>query len=116
MTPIKLQTMSSLSQNTVQSFMRSNGSSGDDSSSIVKNKVTTTNGVCNSDKVGGNGNDKLYSSGNCNDMLRVAWALINLHVVKETIQSEDYNSKKRCYFRPNRMVKKYCRNFYLFPA
>ena len=48
-----------VSQNTLQSFMRSNGSSGNDSSSIIKNKVTTTNGICNSDKVGGNGNDTL---------------------------------------------------------
>ncbi|MGH9996890.1 MAG: hypothetical protein ACRD7F_02640, partial [Nitrososphaeraceae archaeon] len=46
-----------VSQSSVQSTMRSNGSSADDSISIIKDKVTTTNGVCNSEKVGGNGND-----------------------------------------------------------
>ena len=46
--------------------MNSNGSG---SNSLIKDKVTTINGVCNSEKVAGTGNDTLLSSGNCNDEL-----------------------------------------------
>jgi Ca2+-binding RTX toxin-like protein len=49
------------------SSISNNGSTG--SSSLVKDKVTTINGVCNSEKVAGNGNDTLFSAGNCNDVL-----------------------------------------------
>jgi Ca2+-binding RTX toxin-like protein len=35
--------------------------------SLIKDKVTTINGVCNSEKIAGAGNDTLLSSGNCND-------------------------------------------------
>jgi Ca2+-binding RTX toxin-like protein len=83
-----------LSQNTVESFMRSNASSGNDSSSIIKNKVTTTNGVCNSDKVGGNGNDKLYSSGNCNDMLTGGLGADKFTCGEGNDTIRDYNSKE----------------------
>ncbi|HEX5573297.1 MAG TPA: hypothetical protein VFX26_02090 [Nitrososphaeraceae archaeon] len=83
-----------VSQNTVQSFMRSNGSSSDDSSSIIKNKVTTTNGVCSSDKAGGNGNDTLYSSGNCNDMLTGGLGADKFTCGEGNDTIRDYNSKE----------------------
>ena len=83
-----------VSQNTVQSFMRSNASSGNHSSSIIKNKVTTTNGVCNSDKVGGNGNDTLYSSGNCNDMLTGGLGADKFMCGEGNDTIRDYNSKE----------------------
>lgn len=57
-----------VSKSKVMSTMSSsNGGTGD--GSIIKDKVTTTNGVCNSIKIGGNGNDTLFSAGNCNDEL-----------------------------------------------
>jgi Ca2+-binding RTX toxin-like protein len=56
-----------ISKNKVISTMSSNGSTGRDS--MIKDKVTTINGVCSSVKVGGDGNDTLTSSGNCNDEL-----------------------------------------------
>jgi Ca2+-binding RTX toxin-like protein len=56
-----------VSKNKVVSSIKSNSSDG--GNYMVKDKVTTINGVCNSIKVGGNGNDSLYSSGNCNDEL-----------------------------------------------
>jgi hypothetical protein len=55
-----------ISKNKVVSTTSSNDSYGDTS---IKNKITTVNGVCNSFKVGGNGDDSLSSSGNCNDEL-----------------------------------------------
>lgn len=83
-----------ISQNTVQSFMRNNSSSDNDSSSIIKNKVKTTNGVCNSDKVGGNGNDTLYSSGNCNDMLTGGLGADKFTCGEGNDTIRDYNSKE----------------------
>ena len=56
-----------ISNNKIVSTMNSNGSSS--SNSLIKDKVTTINGVCNSEKVAGAGNDTLLSSGNCNDEL-----------------------------------------------
>lgn len=56
-----------ISSNKVVSSVNSSG--GNDSNSIIQDKVTTINGVCNSVKVGGEGNDTIYSSGNCNDQL-----------------------------------------------
>jgi Ca2+-binding RTX toxin-like protein len=55
-----------ISSNKIMSSI-SNNSTGD--SLLVKDKVTTINGVCNSEKVAGNGNDTLFSAGNCNDVL-----------------------------------------------
>ena len=55
-----------ISSNKIMSSI-SNNSTG--SSSLVKDKVTTVNGLCNSEKVAGNGNDTLFSAGNCNDVL-----------------------------------------------
>lgn len=83
-----------ISQNTVQSIIRSNASSGNDSSSIIKDKVTTTNGVCNSDKAGGNGNDTLYSSGNCNDMLTGGLGADKFTCGEGNDTIRDYNSKE----------------------
>ena len=83
-----------ISQNTVQSFMRNNSSSDNDSSSIIKNKVKTTNGVCNSDKVGGNGNDTLYSSGNCNDMLTGGLGADKFTCGEGNDTIRDYNPKE----------------------
>lgn len=83
-----------ISQNTVQSIMRSNGSSGNDSSSIIKDKVTTTNRVCNSDKAGGSGNDTLYSSGNCNDMLTGGFGADKFTCGEGNDTIRDYNSKE----------------------
>lgn len=55
-----------ISNNKVISTVNSNDSD-DSSSSIIKDQVKTINGVCTSTKVGGNSNDTLASSGNCND-------------------------------------------------
>ena len=57
-----------ISNNRVMSTVNSNDSDSI-SSSIIKDQVKTINGVCSSTKVGGNGNDTLASSGNCNDQL-----------------------------------------------
>jgi len=46
-----------------------NTSSTNDSKSTIKNQVIIKNGVCSSEKVGGNGNDILSSIGKCNDEL-----------------------------------------------
>lgn len=56
-----------ISSNRIMSSISNNGSGG--SNSLVKDKITTINGVCNSEKIAGNGNDTLLSSGNCNDEL-----------------------------------------------
>jgi Ca2+-binding RTX toxin-like protein len=55
-----------ISNNKIVSTMSSNGS---DNNSLIKDKVTTINGVCNSEKVAGAGNDTLLSMGQCNDQL-----------------------------------------------
>jgi len=56
-----------ISKNKVTSTMNSNN--GGNGNSIIKDQVTSINGVCSSIKIGGNGNDTLASSGNCNDEL-----------------------------------------------
>jgi Ca2+-binding RTX toxin-like protein len=83
-----------VSQSSVQSTMRSKGSSADDSISIIKDKVTRTNGVCNSEKVSGNGNDTLYSSGNCNDMLTGGLGADKFTCGEGNDTIRDYNSKE----------------------
>jgi len=55
-----------ISKSKVTSTVNNNGSDGS-SSSLVKNQIKTVNGECSSTKVGGNGDDILASSGNCND-------------------------------------------------
>lgn len=52
-----------ISSNKIVSTMNTNGSGN----SLIIDKVTTMNGVCNSEKVASAGNDTLLSSGNCND-------------------------------------------------
>ena len=49
------------------SAVTSNNSAGD--GSVIRNQVTTINGVCTSNTVGGAGNDTLASTGECNDQL-----------------------------------------------
>jgi hypothetical protein len=83
-----------VSQNTVQSIMRSNSSSSGDDSSIIKDKVITKNGVCNSEKVGGDGNDTLFSSGNCNDMLTGGLGADKFTCGEGNDIIKDYNSKQ----------------------
>ena len=57
-----------VSNNKVSSFAsNSNNSAGADS--IIKNQISTVNGVCTANAVGGAGNDTLASSGVCNDQL-----------------------------------------------
>jgi hypothetical protein len=57
-----------VSNNNVSSFVsNSNSSAGADS--IIKNQISTVNGVCTANAVGGAGNDTLASGGVCNDQL-----------------------------------------------
>jgi hypothetical protein len=57
-----------VSNNKVSSFAsNSNNSAGADS--IIKNQISTVNGVCTANAVGGAGNDTLASTGVCNDQL-----------------------------------------------
>ena len=56
-----------ISNNKVMSMIGGNDSSS--GNSMIKDKVTVTNGVCHSEKVGGNGEDILISSGDCDDQL-----------------------------------------------
>jgi hypothetical protein len=57
-----------VSNNKVSSFAsNSNNSAG--TNSIIKNQISTVNGVCTSNAVGGAGNDTLATSGVCNDQL-----------------------------------------------
>lgn len=57
-----------VSNNNVSSFAsNSNNSAG--ANSIIKNQISTVNGVCTANAVGGSGNDTLASSGICNDQL-----------------------------------------------
>ena len=57
-----------VSNNNVSSFVsNSNSSAGADS--IIKNQISTVNGVCTANAVGGAGNDTLASGGVCDDQL-----------------------------------------------
>jgi hypothetical protein len=56
-----------ISNNKVMSMIGDNDSSS--GNSMIKDKLTVTNGVCHSEKVGGNGDDILISSGDCDDQL-----------------------------------------------
>jgi hypothetical protein len=55
-----------ISSNKIMSSISNNSTVGN---SLVKDKVTTVNGVCNSEKMAGSGNDTLFSAGECNDIL-----------------------------------------------
>ena len=81
-----------MSNNKVMSTMSSNGSSGRDS--IIKDKVTTINGVCSSVKVGGDGNDTLTSSGNCNDELTGGKGADKFTCSEGNDTIRDYNSEE----------------------
>jgi hypothetical protein len=57
-----------VSNNKVSSLAsNSNSSAGADS--VIKNQISTVNGVCTANAVGGAGNDTLASNGVCNDQL-----------------------------------------------
>lgn len=81
-----------LSNNKVISSINSNGSN--DGNSIVKDRVTTINGICNSEKVGGNSNDTLTSSGNCNDELTGGRGADKFMCGEGNDTVRDYNSKE----------------------
>lgn len=81
-----------MSNNKVMSTMSSNGSTGRDS--IIKDKVTTINGVCSSVKVGGDGNDTLTSSGNCNDELTGGKGADKFTCSEGNDTIRDYNSEE----------------------
>jgi hypothetical protein len=81
-----------ISKNKVMSSSISNGSA--DGDSIMKDKITTLNGVCNSVKVGSNGNDSLLSSGNCNDELTGGKGADKFNCGEGNDTIRDYNSKE----------------------
>lgn len=82
-----------ISKNKVTSIMNSNGSDSS-SSSIIKDQVKTINGVCTSTKVGGNGNDTLISSGDCNDELTGGPGADKFMCGEGNDTIRDYNSKE----------------------
>jgi Ca2+-binding RTX toxin-like protein len=71
-----------------------NTGSGSTSNSMIKDQVTTINGVCNSIKVGGNGNDTIFSSGNCNDELTGGSGADKFTCGEGEDTIKDYNSKE----------------------
>lgn len=70
--------------------------SGNDShsSSAIKNKVTIINGVCSSEKVGGNGNDTLSSISKCNDQLTGGLGADKFTCDEGNDTIKDYNPKE----------------------
>lgn len=76
----------------ISSVNSSNGSDG--GNSIIKNEIKTINGECNSEKVGGNGNDSLVSSGNCNDELTGGPGADNFSCGQGNDTIKDYNPKE----------------------
>ena len=83
-----------ISKNKVTSTVNSNGSDSSSSSSVIKNQVKTINGVCTSTKVGGNGNDTLASSGNCDDELTGGAGADKFTCGEGNDTIRDYNSKE----------------------
>jgi Ca2+-binding RTX toxin-like protein len=81
-----------ISKNKVMSSITSNGSA--DGGSMIKDKVTTVNGVCSSVKVGGNGNDTLSSAGNCNDELTGGKGADKFTCGEGNDTIRDYNSEE----------------------
>jgi len=79
-----------ISNNKVLSTSNSNGSTG----GSIKNEMTTINGVCNSIKIGGNGNDTLASSGKCNDQLTGGPGADKFMCGDGNDTIKDYNSKE----------------------
>ena len=82
-----------VSKNTVTSIMNNSGADGS-SSSIIKDQIKTVNGVCTSTKVGGNGNDTLASSGNCNDELAGGAGADKFQCGEGNDTIKDYNPKE----------------------
>ena len=83
-----------ISKNKVTSIINSNDSDSSSSSSIIKDQVNTINGVCNSIKVGGNGNDTLASTGNCNDEFTGGAGADKFMCGEGTDTVRDYNPKE----------------------
>jgi Ca2+-binding RTX toxin-like protein len=83
-----------ISKNKITSTINSNDSDSSSSSSIIKDQVNTINGVCNSIKVGGNGNDTLASTGNCNDELAGGAGADKFMCGEGNDTVRDYNSKE----------------------
>jgi RTX calcium-binding nonapeptide repeat (4 copies) len=81
-----------ISKNKVTSTINSNSSG--DGNSITKDKVTTTNGVCSSIKIGGSGNDTLASSGHCNDELTGGRGADKFTCGEGNDTVRDYNSEE----------------------
>lgn len=80
-----------ISNSKVISTMNTNGSG---SNSLIKDKVTTINGVCNSEKVGGDGNDTLLSMGECNDQFTGGPGADKFQCGKGNDTIKDYNPKE----------------------
>lgn len=80
-----------ISNSKVISTMNTNGSG---SNSLIKDKVTTINGVCNSEKVGGDGNDILLSVGECNDQLTGGPGADKFQCAEGNDTIKDYNPKE----------------------
>jgi len=80
-----------ISKSTVVSNTTSNSNDG---KSIIKNKITSKNGVCSSEKVGGNGNDTLSSIGNCNDQLTGGPGADKFTCSEGNDTIKDYNPKE----------------------
>jgi hypothetical protein len=79
-----------ISSNKVISTMNTNSSGN----SLIKDKVTTINGVCNSEKVAGAGNDTLLSSGNCNDEITGGPGADKFHCGEGNDTIKDFNPKE----------------------
>ena len=81
-----------ISKSKVMSTMSSNDSS--EGNSIIKDKVTTVNGICSSVKAGTNGNDTLSSAGNCNDELTGGKGADKFTCGEGNDTIKDYNSEE----------------------
>ena len=80
-----------ISNSKVISTMNTNGS---DSNSLIKDKVVTINGICNSEKVASSGNDTLLSSGKCNDELTGGPGADKFQCGEGNDTIKDYNPKE----------------------
>ncbi len=80
-----------ISNSKVISTMNTNGSGND---SLIKDKITTINGVCNSEKIGGAGDDTLLSIGQCNDQLTGGPGADKFQCGEGNDTIKDYNPKE----------------------
>ena len=83
-----------ISKSKVTSTLKGNDSGSSSSSSIIKHQLNTINGVCSSTIVGGNGNDTLASSGNCDDQLTGGLGADKFICGEGDDTIIDYNSKE----------------------